>query len=147
YFPTIMGICPSKKTTLLGQVPAAVIGNFIANCSIIDYDASVSDASCNGYDDGIIALVNVVGAEPVTFEWSNGNTTSYNDNLEPGLYQCTMTDALGNITVTDEYSIDEPEVMTLDLINLTHIDCFSPDGYAAVQAAGGNGGYSYMWSN
>src|SRR5690606_14479594 len=30
---------------------------------------------------------------------------------------------------------------------LTQIDCYSSDGYAAVQAAGGNGGYSYMWSN
>ncbi len=147
YYPTIMGICPSKKTTLLGQVPSSVIGNFIANCSIINYDASVSDVSCNGHDDGIIALVNVSGAEPVTFQWNNGHTSSYNDNLAPGFYQCTMTDAQGNITITDEYFIDQPEVMTLDVINLTNIDCFSSDGYVAVQAGGGNGGYSYMWSN
>ena len=112
YFPTIMGICPSKKTTLLGQIPAVAIGNYMETCSIISYEAALGDVSCNSYNDGEIALVNVIGAEPISFSWNNGNTTSYNSNLSPGFYQCTMTDALGNITITDEYYINEPEEMT-----------------------------------
>lgn len=146
YYPTVIGICPSKKTTLLGPVPSSVIGNFIQNCSIISYESAVDDVSCNGYDDGVIALVNINGAEPVSYSWSNGASSPYIDNLSPGIYKCTLTDAFGNTTETEEFIINEPDVLDLQVINLTHIDCYNTEGYVAVQGVGGNGGNNYFWS-
>lgn len=146
YYPTVIGVCPSKKTTLLGPVPSGVIGNFIQNCAIISYDSAVDNVSCKGYDDGVIALVNVSGAEPISYVWSNGATGPYIDNLSPGVYKCTMTDAFGNVTETGQFVINEPDFLNLEVVNLTHIDCYNTEGYIAIQGVGGNGGNSYFWS-
>jgi hypothetical protein len=147
FYPTIYGVCPNKKTTVLGQVPASVIGSFIADCKNITYEAQVQNVSCYGQNDGSISLENVSAAEPVQYIWSNGSTESSIENLAPGFYQCTISDPFGNSVITQNFQIQEPDFLYLDIINISNIDCYNEEGYASVVAIGGNSNFQFQWSN
>jgi hypothetical protein len=147
FYPTIYGVCPNKKTTVLGQVPASVIGSFIADCKNITYDALVQNVTCHGQNDGTISLENVSAAEPVQYLWSNGSTESSINNLAPGFYNCTISDPFGNSVTTENFQIQEPDFLYLEIINISNIDCYNEEGYASVEAIGGNENFQFQWSN
>jgi hypothetical protein len=147
YYPTIYGVCPNKEITLLGQVPASVIGSFIDGCKNITYNALVNNISCFGENNGSILLEDVSAAEPTEYLWSNGSTESFIENLAPGMYNCTISDPFGNSVVTQNFIVQEPEFLSIDVINISNIDCYNDEGYASVMAVGGNQTFQFSWSN
>ncbi len=54
--------------------------------------AQITDA--NGDDDGSIQLTVTDGYAPYSYAWNNGATTSGIEDVEQGVYTCTITDAL-----------------------------------------------------
>ena len=66
-----------------------------------DYTAKV----CKNAKDGYIHLNTSGGTPPYTFDWSTGETSQVIDNLSPGKYQVTITDANGCV-LTDSTLID-----------------------------------------
>ena len=74
----------------------------------------LADISCNGAADGLIML-DINGTEaPFVFSWSgpNGFSSANQDifNLQPGIYEVTITDANGAI-VSETYTISEPPIV------------------------------------
>lgn len=61
-----------------------------------------------GNDNGKVELRVEEGAAPYTFQWSNGGNTSIIENLEPGEYIVTITDAKG-CQLTDSYIIEDKQ--------------------------------------
>lgn len=55
-----------------------------------------ANASCAAASDGSIALTVVSGVQPLTFLWSNGETTEDINGLAPGNYSVDVSDACGN---------------------------------------------------
>ncbi len=148
FYPTIYGICPDKKVTLIGQAPAASINTFIQNCKIVNYQPTVTHVSCKGESDGAINLTIESGTEPITFLWNNGATTSSLSDLSAGVYTVTMTDAFGNITEGNPIEVLEPaEDLSASVIDITPDNCFGNNGAITVSGLGGTAPYSYVWSN
>ncbi len=67
----------------------------------------VTDVLCNGTATGSIDLNVSGGAEPIEFDWSNGDITDNPTGLEAGNYSVTVIDGDGCI-FEDSYDVAEP---------------------------------------
>ena len=113
----------------------------------LDIDASVSQVStvsCNGESNGS-AEVTTAASDP-SYLWDNGETERIATSLSAGLHNVTVSTANGCMKVLS-VEISEPSKIDVN-IQKTDVNCESGDlGSATVNASGGNGGFSYSWSN
>lgn len=109
--------------------------------------SSTSNISCNGAADGSVTVSATGGTQPYTYNWNNNATTANIQNLNPGTYVVTITDA-NSCTKLDSVSISQPNALTSSISNSTNVSCFGlADGTAAVTISGGTTPYTYFWSN
>ena len=107
--------------------------------------------SCNGGSNGVLNLTPGGGVGPYTFIWSNGAITEDITNLSANAYSVTVKDN-ANCTQTFNRLLTEPLPITISTnssnYNGTNISCFGGNnGTINITPAGGNGGYTYLWSN
>jgi hypothetical protein len=110
-------------------------------------DAIIQDAVCGG--DGSVELEVTAGYGNKSYQWSNGSTGAIATNLDPGLYFCTITD-------DNNYSIEVGPyevagifgAIVANVVDEQEPSCsgFS-NGYVTMNAALGNGGFSYQWDD
>ncbi len=114
--------------------------------SAIDLSASTTGTSCYGSSNGSINLSVSGGTSPYTYSWSNGAHTQDISSLAAGTYTVTVTDAHGcNQTAT--YIVTQPTVLVLNA-SVDSVSCNGGnDGHIDIDATGGSGGYSYVWSS
>lgn len=113
---------------------------------ILTIDATVTDATCNGANDGGISI-NVGGCTSNTqFNWSpNVSTTNTANNLAPGNY--TVVIQCGDLSETRTYTVNESAAVMVGA-DVTATTCFgSADGTITLLPNGGTAPYTYMWSN
>ena len=104
-----------------------------------------TDVLCNGDTSGNILLNNVSGAlGPVSYLWSNGNTTFLNQNLGAGTYYVTVTDTNGCFN-TFNSTILEPLAISASLSSSNISVNGANDGSISTSITGGNPPYSYYW--
>lgn len=103
-------------------------------------------ATCNLNNGSIDASV-TTGVPPYTFLWSNGATTEDLVNLPTGNYVLTVTAANG-CTNTVSATINTSNAPTASIQTVSNVNCFGGNnGAATAMGSGGNGPYSYQWSN
>ncbi|MEM7187166.1 MAG: T9SS type A sorting domain-containing protein, partial [Bacteroidota bacterium] len=110
---------------------------------------SATDVSCNGAADGTASIVVSGGIMPYTYLWSDGQTTATAVGLSGGIYEVTVTDALG-AEVMDMVLVEEPDALAVT----TSLDTIVYLGYAPAECTtlevlditGGTGDYSVLWS-
>lgn len=108
---------------------------------------SVTNALCNGENNGSINLNVSGGTSPFTYLWSNAATTQNIQNLAAGTYIVTVTDA-GSCRAISSAVVNEPSVLTIDNITSNNVACNGgSNGSALVSVSGGTAAYSYLWSN
>lgn len=118
----------------------------IVEPEILAIDYTFTIVSCPGGSDGTIS-VDITGGNPAyTTTWSNGATTEDLIGLPAGTYSLVVVDTK-NCTDSISVEITEPDTMkmTFEVVPISCID--QHDGTALVLPTGGNGGYSYLWSN
>ena len=93
--------------------------------------------TCFGGTDGAIDI-SVFGGNPgYTYQWSTGEVTEDISNLPSGTY---------NVLVTDTKNcMDSAEIVSITTTAVSCID--QADGSALVEATGGVGLFTYLWSN
>ncbi len=130
---------------------SAVNGPIVVNESseiVITID-DVNDSEC-GLNNGSINISVSGGTPGYTFDWSNSATTEDIENLSPGGYSVTVTDAngctavMGPITVDEEPCCDEPPV--IQSVVVIETPCGSDAGIATIEMVGNNADYSYTWT-
>jgi gliding motility-associated-like protein len=105
-----------------------------------------NNVSCNGLTDGSTGVTVTGGAQPISYLWSNGQTTALLNNIPAGTYTVTVTDALGCSASTSDL-VTQPALLTATLQTITHVKCYGDStGAATVTTTGGNGGNSWSWN-
>jgi PKD repeat protein len=125
--------CQSVKTIVVNNTngPSVAVNN--------------TNVKCFGGSDGIISLVVSGGSQPYTYQWSNGSTTATVNNLLPGNYTFTVTDAQ-TCRVIQTVTVIQPA----NLVTYTSaIDtrCAQSNGSANIVVTGGTSPYTYSWSS
>ncbi len=86
------------------------------------------------------------GTPNFTYQWTNGETTSLNENLISGIYIVTVTDAY-NCVVTEEFTLTQPSEL-ISVNNIYDIKCNGEtDGNITVNVSGGTPSYNYSWEH
>ncbi len=125
------GLSVVLNTPILQEPP--VIGQ-----AMIQSDYNGSSLSCEGASDAsALAMVISGGTAPFSFLWSDGQSSAEAENLSAGVYQVSITDALGCQDV-DTLWIEEPPPLSMTL-QISPIDCFDEQN-GAVQIADVVGG-------
>jgi hypothetical protein len=104
---------------------------------------TVTNASCNGIDNGSILVTAGNGAGGYTYSWSpTGGTNPLATNLAPGSYTVTVTDgAMATATATAVVGVDFPVIITTDSMSDYfgyNVSCFGGNnGWVNTSASGG----------
>ncbi|MBW8048924.1 MAG: PKD domain-containing protein [Cytophagales bacterium] len=105
---------------------------------------TVTGITCNGGLNGSIDIAVSNGTPPITYSWSNGDTTEDISNLTAGTYEVTVTDSAG-CNAFESITIIEPDGMNITTSS-TDANCGSSDGSVTVNVTGGIAPYSYSWN-
>jgi gliding motility-associated-like protein len=131
--------CSATQTVTVGSVSAIALTTAPAN------------VSCNGLNNGS-ACANVTGATaPLSYQWSNGDTTQCIDSLAAGTYVVIVTDANG-CSATDTVAITQPDPIVIAADILVYPNTYNvsvnggSDGSIDLTLNGGVGPYSYNWN-
>ncbi len=126
--------CGANASVTVGGVPAIVLN--ITGVS--------AGCAANG---SATAMVSVgTGTAPFSFLWSNGATTSIINNIAPGTYSVTVTDANG-CTAVRTTTVTGASNITVTAVG-TAVNCFAGNnGSATATPAGAAGPFTYQWSN
>ena len=115
----------------------------IGNLPGLTISSNATDATC-GLCNGTIQLQLTNAANPITYLWSNGATTSTITNLCAGDYSVTVTDANG---CSDSYSTSISGASSPDVTSIqTNSECGSSIGAIDITVVDGTLPYSFSWT-
>lgn len=109
-------------------------------------DAIIQNIDCFGSANGSIQLLMSGGTTPYTFNWEktvggnvdssfSGNTALI-QNLSPGDYKVTVTDANDCSILSTTYTISQPDELKISIDPTTKISCYSEGGIIKVNIDG-----------
>ena len=108
---------------------------------------SITNVSCFGGFDGAIDINPGGGVPPYSYVWSTADTIQDIDSLVFGNYTIQVIDTNGCIE-EQTYLVDQPSAPVAIADTSGNISCFGGnDGFIDITVTGGNGGYSFDWSN
>ncbi|MEN9700236.1 MAG: hypothetical protein RLZZ301_1434, partial [Bacteroidota bacterium] len=111
---------------------------------------SLSNVTCYNAANGAI-VTSVTGGNPISYQWTNNQSTPSISNLGPGMYTLQVTDSYTCYSDTS-FAITQPDTLIATLqitsdYNGQDISCFGyTDGSIASTVTGGTAPYSYSWS-
>lgn len=107
---------------------------------------SIVDETCFGLNDGGI-FVSLTGIGPLTYLWSNGDTTQDLSNVDGGGYTLQVTDTAGcNAFLSDTVGGATPIVTSVTVVNTVSSSTIC-DGEANISVlSGGVSPYTFSWS-
>lgn len=106
---------------------------------------TVTNVSCFGGSNGLVATTVTGGVSPYTYFWSSGQTTPTSTGLIAGTYTLIVTDNNG-CQKTLTYTVTQPTPLAVAFTS-TNVSCFN--GSNAIinsSVSGGTPGYTYSWS-
>lgn len=110
-----------------------------------DISANITNVNCHGLNTGAIDL-NVFGlTAPITYLWSSGHGSEDINNLYAGTYTVQVQDAAG-CNLFETFTVNQNPKLELDYYN-GYADCNMMNGSVSCYPYGGDGNYSYLWSN
>lgn len=113
----------------------------------IEIIASVQHVSEFGAKDGMIDLLVTGGAPPLSFLWSNNDTTEDLLNAAAGTYSVIVNDQKSQ-TAKDTFQIiqPEPDILTVVFHAIHPSETGSKDGAITIEIGGGCPPFNFLWS-
>ncbi|MEM9546001.1 MAG: choice-of-anchor V domain-containing protein [Bacteroidota bacterium] len=113
----------------------------------IEPNVSSTNESTNGAEDGTATANPENGIEPYSFLWETGDTTQMIQDLAPGSYDLTVTDANG-CTATATAIINNGDCDLSANVDIESISCFGlSDGAIVIDLMGAVNPVTYSWSD
>ncbi|WP_185156248.1 T9SS type A sorting domain-containing protein [Fulvivirga kasyanovii] len=89
------------------------------------------------------------------WEWNGASYKSGNQSqsmsltgLFPGIYQLTVTNSNGCVKSSQSYKLEEPEILTIDAVDVERPECFGEvDGAIIPHMSGGWGDFTWYYSD
>jgi len=141
------GLSPGSYTVTITDAAGVSISQTytITTPAILTGSLSVTNVSCFEMADGSITSTVNGGTAPYSYVWSNGQTSSNINNLDPDTYSVTVTDANGCIG-SQSSTVNEPGGIEIFTNNGT-AGCGASDGSAFVVGVIGHPGpFTYEWN-
>jgi gliding motility-associated-like protein len=137
---TDAGGCPINETYLITEPDDIVLTT-----------ALEKDVTCFNDANGAIDIIISGGTLNYKINWTKNGIAYANtedlSNLSPGIYAVTVSDANNCGPKTATFTITEPPILAVNLVNKTNILCFGDaTGIITVNVAGGTLPYTYAWS-
>lgn len=151
---------PGISNVGAGTYTVTVTDNGGTNCdSVATFNLSSSSGptidnitstpeTCAGDEDGTATVTANGGTPPLTYLWSNAQTTNFISDLTPGNYSVTVEDATGCQAVGNVNVAAGTVCCTLEF-EAEGFDptCGNNDGSITVTIINGSGNYNFAWSN
>lgn len=110
---------------------------------MLELTMDTTDISCFTANDGMASANPSGGVGPYTYQWSNAPPTQNVNNLPPGQFDLTVTDANG-CTITGGVFIVEPPDVAVNLVDVLDLLCNGlPTGEIRVEGVGGIEPYTF----
>ncbi len=97
--------------------------------------------SCYQEDNGYISVTVSGGIKPYSYLWSNGETGNVISNVPPGIYNLTVTDAIGCSFFVSDTIYEEAEIITPDIHGPATVEYYSKDWFWVTETEGAE----YFW--
>jgi gliding motility-associated-like protein len=132
---TDANLCAASATFTITEPTAVVLGAPV-----------ITNVTCTS--SGSITAAASGGTGTIGFVWSDAQTGATATNLSPGNYSVTATDQNG-CTASAAYTVGTTgNVVTINAPTITNVSCAGGNnGSITANPTGGNGVYSYAWSN
>ncbi|MBD3639022.1 MAG: gliding motility-associated C-terminal domain-containing protein [Crocinitomicaceae bacterium] len=153
--PTAINLCAGVHTVTItdNNLCDTVVSFTVIEPPALSIDTNVINSACFGACSGEANIDVTGGTAPYSFEWfdvASGLPLGVNNDsitgLCPGQYYAEVTDANGCNLGSDTITITElPEIFT-SVLNVTDATCGLCDGTADVEATGGAGNFTYIWT-
>lgn len=108
--------------------------------------ATIQNITCAGAANGVISI-STDNSSGVSYSWTpNAGSAASLNFLSPGIYSVTVTNE--DLCSDDSsFVVTEPAPIIVTMIDSLGSECGEANGYLTVSANGGQGGFSYAWSN
>ncbi len=115
--------------------------------SEVNINVNAQAPSCQSSFDGFISLETTGGNAPYRYAWSNGRSTSSNNNLTFGSYTVTITDRNDCVLISDPISFTPlNDTIVLENLIVQQADCMTnTNAFIETAFSGGVGELSYQW--
>ncbi len=161
--PTITDIHDDPYTLVVDQIglyqivgvldsfgcPGAGSGAVVVTASSLALTGTAANASCSTLTNGSINTTVTGGQGPYNYTWQGpSNIGNLPDpiNILPGNYTVTVTDGFG-CTNVQSFVVQSPPPLAPTTAT-QGVNCATPNaGSINLTVAGGNPGYTYLWSN
>lgn len=127
--------CPAAGSVTISEPP------------VLAANATSTNESAVGANDGTATASPSGGTSPYSFLWSNGATSQSLTNLAPGVYTVSVTD-VNSCQSTQSVSVSAFDCALNLNVTATGVSCFGTnDATATVSVSGGTSPFTYLWSN
>ncbi len=113
----------------------------------LSFGDTMVNNTCAGENNGSIIIDVDGGAAPLSYRWSNGDTTKDLTGLENGIYTLTVTDAR-EVSINTSFNVGQfdPLVVNGNIIEVTG-NPQMPNGRVNLTISGGDSPYTVQWDN
>ena len=130
----------NDKNCLWNSPEQGIGSEILTNPVEFSFDVNQSTPVQNGICDGFASINNIIGFGPFTYDWSNGETTSFVDDLCGEGYVVTVTDGSG-CSSTKGFVIEEEECdFEIGALQVIQPECFGDNDGQIISFDAFNGG-------
>ena len=122
-----------------------IIDSFMVDGCTLDIVELLVPLECSNFDDGAIILTVLESTDPVSYNWSNGETTKDINNLAAGDYSVVVSDAALCTLMLGPFTIEPAPAIDITFL-ADSISC--PGGETDISATlqGGEAPFDFAWS-